>query len=296
MADRNPAVLLDQLVYPECPRWHDGKLWFSDVHARRVFSMATDGEPRIELETADMPAGLGWLPDGRLLVVGMVSRKLQRLDPGGLVEVADLSPFAAFHCNDMVVDDQGRAYVGNYGFDIDAGAEATSTNLVCVEPDGEAWVVAEQLLFPNGMVIADGGRTLVVAESFAQRLSAYDLNDDGSLANPRVWADLRPNVPDGICLDAAGGIWVADPVNRGVMRVVQGAGPVEWIPTSRNPYACALGGNDGQTLYICTAESSDPAKTLELCSGRIEAVHVDIGAPGSTSSASPAADLGLPPA
>ncbi len=297
MADRTPAVLLDQLVYPECPRWHDGKLWFSDVHARRVFSMATDGEPRIELETPDMPAGLGWLPDGRLLVVAMVGRKLQRLDPEGLVDVADLSPLAAFHCNDMVVDDQGRAYVGNYGFDIDAGAEATSTNLVCVEPDGETWVVAEQLLFPNGMVIADGGRTLVVAESFGQRLSAYDLNQDGSLANARVWADLRPNVPDGICLDAAGGIWVADPVNQGVMRVVQGAGPVDWIPTSRNPYACALGGDDGRTLYICTAESSDPAKTIELCSGRIEAVRVDIGVPGSaTAPTSPVSELGLPPA
>ena len=144
----------------------------------------------------------------------------------------------------MVVDDRGHAYIGNYGFDIDAGAEATSTNLVCVDPDGDSWVVAEQLLFPNGMVIADGGRTLVVAESFGQRLSAYDLQDDGSLAQPRVWADLRPNVPDGICLDAAGGIWVADPINDGVIRVVQGAGPVEWIPTGRHAYACALGGDE----------------------------------------------------
>jgi len=181
----------------------------------------------------------------------------------------------------MVVDSQGRAYVGNFGFDLDAGAEPTSTTLVCVEPDGDAWVVAEQLLFPNGMVIADNGRTLVVAESFGQRLSAYDLNADGSLANPRVWADLRPNVPDGICLDAAGGIWVADPINNGVMRVVQAAGPVDWIPTSRGAYACALGGPDGRTLYICTAESSNPTKTLELCSGRIEAVRVDVGAPGT---------------
>jgi sugar lactone lactonase YvrE len=280
VAERSPAVLLDQLVFPECPRWRDGKLWFSDMHAHRVFTMAEDGEPTIELETPDMPAGLGWLPDGRLLVVAMVSRKLQRLDPGGLVDVADLSQLAPFHCNDMVVDENGRAYVGNFGFDLDAGAEPTSTTLVCVEPDGDAWVVAEQLLFPNGMVITDGGRTLVVAESFGQRLSAYDLNADGSLANPRVWADLRPNVPDGICVDAAGGIWVADPINNGVMRVVQGAGPVDWIPTDRGAFACALGGSDGRTLFICTAESSNPAKTIELCSGRIEAVHVDVAAPG----------------
>jgi len=281
MANRTPAVMLDQLVFPECPRWHDGRLWFSDMHAHRVFSMATDGEPSIEVEPDDMPAGLGWLPDGRLLMVAMASRRLMRLDPDGLTEVADLTRFADFNCNDMVVDGQGRAYIGNYGFDLDAGAEATSTNLVCVEPDGEAWVVAEQLLFPNGMVIADGGRTLVVAESFGQRLSAYDLHDDGSLGNARVWADLRPNVPDGICLDGAGGIWVADPINDGVMRVVQGAGPVDWIPTGRGAYACALGGDDGHTLFICTADSSDPTRTLELCSGRIEAVRVDIGAPGS---------------
>ncbi len=297
MAERTPAVLLDQLVFPECPRWHEGKLWFSDMHAHRVFNMATDGEPTIVLETEDMPAGLGWLPDGQLLVVAMVGRKLLRQDVSGtLVEVADLNRFAPFHCNDMVVDAHGRAYVGNYGFDLDAGAEATSTNLVCVEPDGEAWVVAEQLLFPNGMVIADGGRTLVVAESFGQRLSAYDLNDDGSLANPRVWADLRPNVPDGICLDAAGGIWVADPLNNGVMRVVQGAGPVDWIPTGRGAFACALGGDDGRTLYICTAESSNPKRTLELCSGRIEAVRVDIPAAELGPAVAEATDLSLPPA
>jgi sugar lactone lactonase YvrE len=297
MAERTPAVLLDQLVFPECPRWHEGKLWFSDVHAHRVFTMATDGEPTIVAETEDMPAGLGWLPDGQLLVVAMVGRKLLRREPSGsLVEVADLNRFAPFHCNDMVVDAHGRAYVGNYGFDLDAGAEATSTNLVCVEPDGEAWVVAEQLLFPNGMVIADGGRTLVVAESFGQRLSAYDLNEDGSLANPRVWADLRPNVPDGICLDAAGGIWVADPLNNGVMRVVQGAGPVDWIPTSRGAFACALGGDDGRTLYICTAESSNPTKTLELCSGRIEAVRVDIPAAELGPAVPDAPGLSLPPA
>jgi sugar lactone lactonase YvrE len=280
MADRSPAVLLDQLVFPECPRWHDGRLWFSDMHAHRIFAMAPDGEPQIVLETEDMPAGLGWLPDGRLLFVAMTSRQLMRLDAEGPSVLADLSELASFHCNDLVVDANGRSYVGNYGYDVDAGGEPTSTTLVCVEPDGDAWVVVEQLLFPNGMVIADGGRTLVVAESFGQRLSAYDINPDGSLANARVWADLRPNVPDGICLDAAGGIWVADPINNGVMRVVQGAGPVDWIQTDRGAFACALGGPDGRTLYICTAESSNPVKTFEKVSGRIEAVTVDVPAAG----------------
>jgi sugar lactone lactonase YvrE len=280
LADRSFTALLDSLVFPESPRWHEDRLWFSDVHDRRVYAMTPQGQPEVILQADDLLGGLGWLPDGRLQVVSMVDRKLMRLDPGGLVEVADLSGLAPFHCNDMVVDAHGRAYIGNFGFDLDAGAEVTSTNLICVEPDGEAWVVVNELLFPNGMVIADDGDTLVVAESFGQRLSGYTIQADGSLTNARVWADLRPNVPDGICLDAAGGIWVADPVNRGVMRVIEGAGPVDWIPTGRPAYACALGGEDGRTLYVCTADSSDVTRTVELRSGRIEATRVDVPAPG----------------
>ena len=280
MADHTMSTLIDQLVFPECPRWRDGRLWFSDMHDRKVIAATEEGQSEVIVETSDMPAGLGWLPDGRLLVVSATERKLLRLDPGGLVEVADLSELAPFHCNDMVVDDVGRAYIGNYGFDVDAGAEPTSTTLVCVDPDGEAWVAIEQLLFPNGSVITDGGHTLVVAESFGQRLSAYAILPDGSLADGRVWADLRPNVPDGICLDAAGAIWVADPINNGVMRVIEGAGPVEWIPTGRGAFACVLGGSDGRTLYVCTADSSDPAKTVSLRSGRIEATRVDVPAAG----------------
>jgi sugar lactone lactonase YvrE len=172
LADRSFTALLDSLVFPDCPRWHEGRLWFSDVHDRRVYAMTADGQPEVILQSEDFVAGLGWLPDGRLEFVSMVERKLKRLDPDGVTDVADLSELAPFHCNDMVVDADGRAYIGNYGFDIDAGAEPTSTSLICVEPDGEAWVVVEQLLFPNGMVITDGGHTLVVAESFAQRLSA----------------------------------------------------------------------------------------------------------------------------
>jgi sugar lactone lactonase YvrE len=250
------------------------------MHARRVFAMTEQGQPEVVLETEDMPAGLGWLPDGRLQLVAMTSRCVLRRDDDQLALVADLSAMAPFHCNDMVIDGRGRAYVGNYGFDYDGGAETTSTNLICVEPDGEAWVVAEQLLFPNGMVVTDEGHTLVVAETFGQRLSAYTINEDGSLSDSRVWADLRPNVPDGICVDGAGAIWAADPVNNGVMRVIQGAGPVDWVPTNRPAFACALGGGDGRSLFICTAESSNPDRTLELCSGRIEAIRVDEPASG----------------
>ncbi len=154
--------------------------------------------------------------------------------------------------------------------------------MVCVEPDGEAWVVIDRLLFPNGAAIVetdDGARTLVVAESFGQRLSAYDLLDDGSVEQPRVWADLRPNVPDGLALDAEGAVWVTDPVHNGLMRVVEGSGAVDWVSTGDRPaYACALGGSDGHTLYVCTSPSSNPARTLSERAGRIEARRVAVPA------------------
>jgi sugar lactone lactonase YvrE len=272
-----PHVLIDGLVFPEGPRWHDGRLWFSDMHDHRVVSVGDDGVAQTEVEVAGQPSGLGWLPDGRLLIVSMTDRKILRLDDDALVEVADLSELAPFHCNDMVVDRNGRAYVGNFGFDLDAGEEPTGTTLVCVEPDGDAWVVVEQMLFPNGMVITPDGGTLIVAESFGQRLSAYDIQPDGSLANPRIWADLRPNVPDGICLDAEGAVWVADPAHRGVMRVKEGTGAIDWIPTGdQRAIACVLGGRDGRTLFICTAPSTNPQKCIDKRAARIEATHVDV--------------------
>lgn len=274
------VVVLDQLALPECPRWHAGRLWFSDMHDGRVWAMTEDGQAEPIVSVLDQPGGLGWLPDGRLLVVSMLGRKLLRLDGAELVEVCDLSRFGPHPWNDMVVTSDGRAYIGNYGYDVDDGDEPAGAPVVCVEPDGEAWVVAEQLLFPNGMAVLEGpDRTpvLVVVETFGQRLSAYDVQPDGSLRRPRVWADLRPNVGDGLCLDVDGAAWVADPVHRGVMRVVEGAGAVEWIPTGdRSPYACALGGSDGRTLFVCTGESTNPAKTLVNRSGRIEALRVEI--------------------
>jgi sugar lactone lactonase YvrE len=276
VAEPEADVVVQGLMFPECPRWHDGWLWFSDMHAKKVLRMAVNGHVEPVLNVPGRPGGLGWLPDGRLLLVSMTDRKLLRVDDGRQVEVADLTALTGFHCNDMVVHpDTGRAYVGNYGFDLDGGETQASTTLVCVDPNGEAWVVVEGLHFPNGMVITPDGKTIIVAESFGQRLSAYDIADDGSLANPRVWADLRPNVPDGICLDAEGSIWVADPVNNGVMRTVEGVGSVQWIPTRQPAYACELGGADGRTLYLCTATTSDPLKTADVKTGAIEAVEVE---------------------
>jgi sugar lactone lactonase YvrE len=276
----SPTVLLDNLALPECPRWHDGRLWFSDMHDGRIWAMAEAGQAEPVL-SVEHPGGLGWTPDGRLLVVSMVRAALLRLDGDDLVQVCDLSRFAEHVWNDMAVTADGRAYIGNLGYDVARGDEPAGAPLVCVEPDGEAWVVAEQLLLPNGSCVleVDGASTLLVAETFGQRISAYDIAPDGSLERPRVWADLRPNVPDGMCLDADGAAWVADPVHRGVMRVVEGAGAVEWIPLDgRSVYACALGGSDGRTLYLCTGTSTDPAKTMVTRPGRIEAVRVDVPA------------------
>ena len=269
--------MVQGLAFPECPRWHGGWLWFSDRYAKKVLRMADNGHVEPVLNVPGRPGGLGWLPDGRMLVVSMTDRKLMRLDDGRQVQVCDLTPFTGFDCNDMVVDpSSGRAYIGNYGFDIRDAEESMTANLVCVEPDGDAWVVVEGLHVPNGSVITRNGKTIIVAESIGQRLSAYDIEDDGSLGHPRVWADLRPNVPDGVCLDAEGAVWVADPVNEGVMRVREGIGSVEWIPTGRGAYGCELGGSDGRTLYICTAETSDPDEAVAARTGQIEAVAVDV--------------------
>lgn len=278
-------VLRDGLRFPEGPRWRDGKLWFSDMHAGVVLTVDLDGRSETVVAVPHEPSGLGWLPDGRLLVVSMQDRRLLRLDPEGLALVADLSPYATWHCNDMVVDAHGRAYVGNFGFDLHGQAPLVPANLVLVAPDGSAEVVASELLFPNGTVITPDGRTLIVAESFGARLTAFDIAADGRLSDRRIWAQLTPGpdgrtpVPDGICLDAEGAIWVASPVTGEVLRVREGGAVAQQIPVDRMAIACMLGGPERRTLFVCTSEALDPAAT-ERRTGRIEAVDVDVPGAG----------------
>src|SRR5713101_7677201 len=187
---RTLKVLLDGLAFPEGPRWHDGKLFFSDMHAHQVRAVDMAGKSQLICEVPAQPSGLGWLPDGRMLVVSMTDRKLLRLDRDGLKMVADMSKLAPFDCNDMVVDARGRAYVGNFGFDLHKNETPRGTTLVMVAPEGGASVVANDMMFPNGMVITPDGKTLIVGETFGRRLTAFDIAVDGSLANRRVWADL----------------------------------------------------------------------------------------------------------
>jgi sugar lactone lactonase YvrE len=274
------TVLLDGLVFPEGPRWRDGVLWFSDMHARRVMTVDAAGRSEVIVEVPNCPSGLGWLPDGRLLVVSMNDRKLLRLDPGGLSEVADLSHIATFHCNDMVVDGQGRAYVGNFGFDFAAGQPLVPAALALVTPDGAVRVAAADLEFPNGTVITPDGKTLIVGESFGGRLTAFDILPDGMLANRRVWAQLEGAVPDGICLDAEGAIWVASPLSSEVLRVREGGAVARRIAVETQAIACMLGGADRRTLFILTAGSVDPEQAKKEKRGRIEAIEVEVAGAG----------------
>ncbi len=272
-------VLVDGLRFPEGPRWHDGKLWFSDMHARRVMTLDPSGQTETVLSLDDEVSGLGWLPDGRLLVVSMQQRKVLRRDRDGLVLHADLATVATFHANDMLVDGRGRAYVGNFGFDLNGGAPQVSTNLALVHPDGRVEIAASDLLFPNGTVLTPDGATLIVGETFAAQLTAFDVAADGRLSNRRVWAQLERAVPDGICLDAEGAIWVASPISKGVLRVREGGEVVHRIAVEHQAYACMLGGADRRTLYLCTAATHDPAQTASN-TGRIESVLVDVPGAG----------------
>jgi sugar lactone lactonase YvrE len=272
-----PRTLLDSLAFPESPRWHHGRLWFSEKRAHRVMSVDMTGAARCEALVPGEPSGLGWSPEGALLVVSMTDRRLLRVRGPIAEEVADLTPVTRGKCNDMVVDQSGRAYIGHFGYDLAAGAEPAPASLILVTPDGDLREVAGELAFPNGCVITPDGTTLVVAESAANRLTAFSIGDDGGLTDRRLFAALGSTVPDGICLDADGCIWVADPLGREVVRVRQGGELVARIPTgAHGAFACELGGPDLRTLFICTYSEAESLGAGGAATGSIEAVEVEV--------------------
>jgi sugar lactone lactonase YvrE len=246
------------------------------MHAHQVIAVDMAGKREVICEVPNRPSGLGWLPDGRMLVVSMTDRKLMRLDRDGLKMAADMSKLARFDCNDMVTDTRGNAYVGNFGFDLHKNETPRGTTLVMVTPDGGSRVVAEDMMFPNGMVITPDAKTLIVGETFGRRLTAFDIGADGSLTNRRVRADLGNSLPDGICLDAENAIWVACPTASEVIRVKQGGEVAERIKVETDAFACMLGGPDGPTLFVATAPSSDPEKCRATRGGRIETTQVEV--------------------
>ena len=262
-------MVLDGLAFPEGPRWRDGRLWFSDMHDHRVVAL----DPVETMFQHSGPvSGLGWDPEGRLLVVSMHDRVLLRDGE----PYADLSAFEPEQSNDMVVDAVGRAYVGGFGFAMGTDAPR-GTHLVLVDTDGSVRSAADDLLFPNGAVITDDGGTLVVGETFGQRMTAFDVAPDGSLSNRREWAALDGS-PDGCCLDAEGCIWVADPLHRRVLRVREGGEVLETVSTGdRMAIACMLGGT---TLYVLTAEGLDADESRTRRWGRIEVVDVGVAGAG----------------
>jgi sugar lactone lactonase YvrE len=272
-----PEIIARGFAFPEGPRWHDGRLWFADQHDGLVRILEADGARAESFAVPGGPSGMGWLPDGDLLVVSMLERRLYRRHGGELTLHADFAGLHPGHTNDMVVDGQGRAYVGNIGFDFDAGGEPGPTILTLVRPDGTVEVAAEDMLCPNGVVVTGDGKRLIVAESMANRLMAFDVDGDGRLANRRIFAEIGDHVPDGICVDADDLVWVASPFAREVIRVAEGGVIVDRIATGHvQPYACMLGGADGRSLYICCAADHDRAKTVGLRSGCIAMARVAV--------------------
>jgi len=278
-------VVLDGLAFGEGPRWRDGRLWFSDMHDNAVkgYTPAT-GALDVVVAVPGKPSGLGWDTDGRLLIVSMDDRRLLRLADGDLTEVADLSGYTAQPINDMVVSPAGIAYIGSFGFDLHAGESPKATVLLAVDvASGAHRVAADEMRFPNGMVITPDGSTLIVGESFGGCLTAFTIGSDGSLADRREFAGLDAGaVPDGICLDAERCVWVSSPTTREFLRVREGGEVTNRISSGdRMAIACMLGDDDRRTLYMLTSKGLDPEKAAQLRTGRLERARVDVAGAGS---------------
>jgi len=288
---RTTRVLAEGIYFGEGPRWRQGRLWFSDFYAQAVKSVSPAGDLITEFTLDDRPSGLGWMPDGSMLIVSMVKRQVLRRFPDGRMAIhADLSGIATFHCNDMVVDAHGNAFVGNFGFDLDAElvargpesvlADHPTAKLACVAPDGAVRMAAEQMHFPNGSVITPDGRTLIVGETLGAALTIFDLAADGTLSDRRLWASTAPRLPDGICLDAEGRIWIANPLAPECALIAFGGEVIEVIDTGKPCYACMLGGEDGRTLHMLTAETSISHEAAARPAGKLLVATVDVPGAG----------------
>jgi sugar lactone lactonase YvrE len=282
------TILRDGLFFGEGPRWHDGRLWYSDFYDHAVHAIDLNGNDERIVEVESQPSGLGWLPNGDLLVTSMLDRKLMRWNGSELTTHADLGDQFTWHANDLLVDQQGRAYIGNFGFDFEvfldeqgieglfADPDSLTTVMCRVDPDGTINVASDGLIFPNGMVITPDGKTMIVAETLALRLTAFDIAPDGSLSNRRVWADLSAHMaaPDGICLDAEGAVWIANALAPRLMRIGEGGVVLDEVETTMNTYACMLGGPEGKHLFAMTAPTSDSRHAPLERNGAIEVVGV----------------------
>jgi sugar lactone lactonase YvrE len=270
-------LVLDGIDFGEAPRWHLGRLWFSDFYQGTISSVGHDRTRRVEVEYDGRPSGLGWLPDGRLLFVSMLDRRVMRRElDGTIVEHADLDGIATGHCNDMVVGPQGNAYVGNFGFDFEGGEALAPATLAIVWADGTVTAAADDLMFPNGSVITDDASTLIVGESMGARFTAFTIIHDRGLTDRRVWAEVPGMAPDGCTIDADGAIWFADALGSQVVRVLEGGEITDRVPTPDSVFACMLGGADGRTLFALTAAGTDPGARAGAAGGALWQRQVEV--------------------
>ena len=292
------------LYFGEGPRWHENKLWFSDFYSHKVMTLDENNSLEAVCEVPSQPSGLGWLPNGDLLIVSMLDRKILKFSEGSISVHADLSEYVAHKCNDMVVGRDGTAYVGNFGMG-DAGESLNSTHLMIVKSDGTVLKGPDNLLFPNGTVITEDGKKLIIAETLGAKLTSFDIEDNGELTNRKLWARTSPlfslliikflssmgfdlskvdfskysknlHVPDGICLDEKNGIWIASPTTKAVVRIEKGGNITDKINTPKGAFACMLGGKERKTLYVIISNSSDPEEAQASPEGEIHSIEVEI--------------------
>jgi sugar lactone lactonase YvrE len=265
----------------ESPRWHEGRLWFSNWGAQEVIAVDLEGKSEVVVRVpTTIPFSIDWLPDGRLLIISGPEGLLLRMEPdGSLVTHADLTGLSDRGWNEIVVDGRGTTYLNGGGFDLLAGEEFAPGIIAVLTPDSPARQAADGIAFPNGMAVTPDNSTLIVAESYANRLTAFDIATDGGLSNRRVWADVDDGVPDGICIDADGAVWYADVPNQRCVRVREGGEVLQTIMVDRGCFACMLGGHDGRTLFMMAAKWAGPANMFdEPGTGRV--VTAKAPAPG----------------
>lgn len=248
-------TLVTDLVLGESPRWHDERLWFSDWGAQEVVAIDLEGTRDVFTHVGSFPFSIDWLPDGRLLVVSSSDGRLLRFDADGSFSTyADLSTVSDFPWNEIVVDGRGNTYLNDIGFDMMGGGQPGPGIVALVTPEGSVRQVADGVLFPNGMAVTPDNSTLIVAESYGQRLTAFDIEADGRLSGRRVWAELERGAPDGICIDAEDAVWYADVPNQRCVRLREGGEVLQTVEVDRGCFACMLGGPDGTTLFVMAAE------------------------------------------
>ena len=276
----DPKLLLTDLMFPESPRWHEGRLWVADWAAQQIVAVDLEGKSEVVGHVASFPFSIDWRPDGRLVVISSADRSLLTESADGPpAPSTDLRGLSERPWNEIVVDGRGNTYVNNIGFDF-PGGEFAPGFIALVTPDGAARVVAEDVAFPNGMAVTPDNGTLILGESYGNRLTAFDIAADGTLSNRRIWAETPGDHPDGICLDADGAVWYADVGNRRCVRVAAGGEVLQTIEFDRGCFACMLGGPDGRTLFCVTNQFEGNSAPHEAKAGQVLAVQAPAPAAG----------------